>query len=73
VTYTQRIKQLNSDRTRDGVKSAIAGHGYTQQEAAEELGIPLSSLNKWLNNRQGMSDARVFALAEWVGLEVSVS
>jgi len=30
-------------------------------------------LNKWLNNRQGISDARVFALAEWAGLEVSVS
>ena len=73
MTYTERIKRLNSRVARDQVKGCISHYGYTQQEAAEELGIPLSSLNKWLNNRQGMSDARVFALAEWAGLEVSVS
>ena len=73
MTYTQRIKQLNSKRSRVAVKRAIATSGYTQRDAAKELGVPLSSLSKWLNGKQGMADGRVFRLAEWAGLEVSVS
>ena len=72
MNYEQRVKQLNSQRSRTAIKEAIARHGYTQLEAAEELEIPLSSLGKWLNGVQGMSDSRVFRLAEWVGMEVSV-
>lgn len=72
MNYTQRLKQLNSKASRDYIKRHIVDYGWTQLEIAERLDIPLSTLSKWLNNNQGMSDARVFALAEWAGVETRV-
>lgn len=72
MTYDQRLRQLNSKRSRDTIKAAIADMGYTQLEAGEMLGIPLSTLGKWLNNRQSMCDRNVFEVAKLCGQEVSV-
>lgn len=72
MNYNQRLKQLNSKANRKEVKRRIRYMGYTQMEIAERMEIPLSTLGKWLNNRQGMSPDRVFALAEWAGLETKI-
>lgn len=70
MNYDQRVRHLQ--RQQKAVYRALARHGYTQREMAEELKIPHSTVHKWLAGKRAMSSDRLFQIAEWVGLETAV-
>jgi transcriptional regulator with XRE-family HTH domain len=57
-------------RPHERIKQQIERKHLTQGEVAEMAGIPRSTLQKYLNGRQGMGIERVEHLASVLGLQL---
>jgi transcriptional regulator with XRE-family HTH domain len=52
------------------LKARAVNRDLTQQDIADRLGVPVGSVNLWLNRRRAVPDRHKRALAEMLGTTV---
>lgn len=62
---------LNVDKIRDAVKQEITVRGATQSQIAEETGILVTGVSRFLTDRQTLQGDSLISLIKWMGLDVN--
>lgn len=62
---------LNVDKIREAVKQEITVRGATQSQIAEETGILVTGLSRFLLDRQTLQGDSLISLIKWMGLDVN--